>query len=75
MASCMSQTEMHVGMYSELVIHCISLSNWVITNSTSSIILYTSSNHSPILEGTHYVYKHMHIVIGQIYLDTLRCMQ
>ena len=49
--------------------------NWVVSNSASSATLYILTNHSPVLEGTHYVYKHVHIVIQQIYIDTLRCMQ
>ena len=63
------------GGCSELVMYDILPINWVVTNSASSIILYISSNHSPILEGAQYYYKHMHIVIRQIYIDTLRCMQ
>ena len=55
--------------------YCISHINWVVSNSASSAILYILTNHSPVLEGTHYVYKHVHIVIQQIYIDTLRCMQ
>ena len=44
--------------------------NWVVSNSTSPAILYILTTHSPILEGAHYVYKHMHIVIQQIYKHT-----
>ena len=34
------------------------------------MIPYIASNHSLILEGAHYVYKNMHIVIEQIYRHT-----
>ena len=32
--------------------------------------MYILTNHSPILEGAHYVYKHMHTVLMQIYRHT-----
>ena len=57
-----------------MVMYCISHINWVVSNSAYSAILYILTNHSPLLEGAHYVYKHVHIVIQQIYTDTLRCM-
>ena len=44
--------------------------NLVVSNSTSSAILYILTNHSPVLEGAYYVYKHVHIVIQQIYKHT-----
>ena len=31
--------------------------------------MYTSSNHSPIIEGAHYVYKHMDTVTNHHYTD------
>ena len=58
------------GCCSELVIYHILPINQVLTSRASSMILYISSNHNPILEGIHYVHKHTHIVIEQIYIDT-----
>ena len=49
-----------------LVIYQASCNNQVITTSASSIVLYISASHSPLIEGTHSVYKHVHIVITQI---------
>ena len=49
----------HDAMCSELIIYHIAPINQVITNSPSSMIMYISSTHSPIIEGAHYVYKHM----------------
>ena len=54
------------GGCSELVISHI---NWVVSNSASSAILYILTNHSPVLGGTHYVYKHMHTVTKGHYID------
>ena len=58
------------GGCSELVIYCILHINQVISNSASSAILHILTNHSPVLEGTHYVYKYMHTVLTQIYRHT-----
>ena len=49
----------------------ISHINWVVSNSASSAILYILTNHSPVLEGTHYVYKHMHTVSNCHYVIPL----
>ena len=46
-----------------LIMYRALCNNWVITASTSSIALYISANHSPLLGGIYSVYKHMHIVI------------
>ena len=47
----------------------ISHINQVVSNSTSSAILYILTNHSPVLEGAHYVYKHAHTVSKSHYTD------
>ena len=56
---------------SELVSYHIAPMNQVITNTTSSAILYILTNHSPVLEGSHYVHKHMHTVTKCHYVDPL----
>ena len=33
------------------------------------MIMYISSTHSPIIEGAHYVYKHMHTVTNHCNTD------
>ena len=53
-----------------MVMYCISHINWVVSNSASSAILYILTNDSPVLEGAHDVYKHVHIAIQQIYRHT-----
>ena len=57
------------GGCSELVIYHVLPINWVITNSTSSMIMYISSNYSLIIEGAQYVYKHVHTVTKCHYTD------
>ena len=49
-----------------LIMYQASCNNQVIMTSTSSIALYISANHSPLLDSTHSVYKHAHIVIHEI---------
>ena len=38
--------------------------NQVVMTSASSIALYISANHSPLLGGTHSVYKYIHGNMG-----------
>ena len=49
-----------------LIMHWASCNNQVITTSASSIALYISATHSPILGGPHSVYKHAHIVVHDV---------
>ena len=45
--------------------------NWVVSNSASSAILYISTNHSPVLEGAHYVYKNVYTVSKYHYVEPI----